>query len=110
MCVCVFIYIYIYIYLYLYVYIYIFINKSLYLSLSIYLYLSIHPSLYIYKNIRTCVTPERSILNRFTDQFPLEIAFAKPLVRMSSRTMRVMSHSSRLDTKRDGGLSSWIDR
>mmetsp|Transcript_21416 Transcript_21416/g.68394 ORF Transcript_21416/g.68394 Transcript_21416/m.68394 type:complete len:360 (+) Transcript_21416:50-1129(+) len=43
----------------------------------------------------TCVTPERSILKRLTDQFPDEMAETKPLVRMSSRTIRVMSHSSR---------------
>mmetsp|Transcript_29596 Transcript_29596/g.95621 ORF Transcript_29596/g.95621 Transcript_29596/m.95621 type:complete len:281 (-) Transcript_29596:1245-2087(-) len=43
----------------------------------------------------TCVTPDRSILKRFTDQLPLEIAFAKPDVRMSSRISFVGSHSSR---------------
>ena len=82
-----------------------------------------------------CVTPERSILKRLTDQFPTaqrrpghchgavpgacslearsarrspdEMAETNPLVRMSSRTIRVMSHSSRrVDTCTTAGAST----
>ena len=44
---------------------------------------------------RACVTPERSILKRLTDQLPVEMALTKPLVMMSSRIERVTSYVSR---------------
>ena len=43
----------------------------------------------------TCVTPERSILKRLTDQFPEAIAVMKPLVMMSSRIDLETSKASR---------------
>mmetsp|Transcript_34960 Transcript_34960/g.87210 ORF Transcript_34960/g.87210 Transcript_34960/m.87210 type:complete len:276 (-) Transcript_34960:1173-2000(-) len=41
---------------------------------------------------RTCVTPERSILKRFTDQLPVEMACEKPSVMVSCRMHLAMSN------------------
>ena len=51
--------------------------------------------LLISANHSTCVTPDRSILNRLTDQLPVEIALTKPFVRISSRIIFVISNDSR---------------
>ena len=40
----------------------------------------------------TCVTPLRSILKRFTVQFPLLIACSRPLLRVSCRMHLMMSN------------------
>ena len=48
------------------------------------------------KRLRTCVTPARSILKRFRDQLPVEIARTNPAVRWSPWNCIVLNASNSL--------------